>query len=37
MDPEVNSGAANSGFDRGVDYVSMPNSKTYQVGLNLGF
>jgi len=37
MDPEVNSGASNSGFDRGVDYVSMPNSKTYQVGLNVGF
>ena len=37
MDPEVSSGAGNSGFDRGVDYVSMPNSKTYQVGLNLGF
>ncbi|HSC36448.1 MAG TPA: hypothetical protein VLD19_01205, partial [Chitinophagaceae bacterium] len=37
MDPEVSSGFSNSGFDRGVDYVSMPNSKTYQVGLNLGF
>ncbi len=37
MDPEVSSGATNSAFDRGVDYVSMPNSKTYQVGLNLGF
>ena len=37
MDPEVSSGSSNSGFDRGVDYVSMPNSKTYQVGLNLGF
>lgn len=37
MDPEVNSGASNSAFDRGVDYVSMPNSKTYQVGLNIGF
>ncbi len=37
MDPEVNSGASNSGFDRGVDYVSMPNSKTYQATLNIGF
>lgn len=37
MDPEVSSGTSNSGFDRGVDYVSMPNSKTYQVGINLGF
>lgn len=37
MDPEVSSGASNSGFDRGVDYFSTPNSKTYQVGLNVGF
>lgn len=46
MDPEISSGAAtttydrsanNSSFDRGVDYVTTPNSKTYQVGLNIGF
>ncbi|MBS1563448.1 MAG: SusC/RagA family TonB-linked outer membrane protein, partial [Bacteroidetes bacterium] len=37
LDPEVSSGTSNSGFDRGVDYVSLPNSKAYQVGLNLGF
>jgi TonB-linked SusC/RagA family outer membrane protein len=37
MDPEVSSGASNSGFDRGVDYASTPNSKTYQIGLNVGF
>jgi len=37
FDPEINSGASNSGFDRGVDYVSTPNSKTYQVGINVGF
>lgn len=37
MDPEVSSGTNNSGFDRGVDYVSMPNNKTYQVGINVGF
>jgi hypothetical protein len=37
MDPEVNSGASNSGFDRGVDYFSTPNSRTVQVGLNVGF
>lgn len=37
MDPETNSGSSNSGFDRGVDYVSTPNSKTYQFGVNIGF
>ncbi|MFT3932669.1 MAG: SusC/RagA family TonB-linked outer membrane protein [Chitinophagaceae bacterium] len=37
MDPEVSSGTTNSGFDRGVDYNSMPNNKTYQVGINVGF
>ncbi|ASU35341.1 SusC/RagA family TonB-linked outer membrane protein [Mucilaginibacter xinganensis] len=37
FDPEVSSGASNSPFDRGVDHDSTPNSKSYQVGLNLGF
>lgn len=37
MDPEVSSGATNSSWDRGVDHNSMPNIKTYQVGLNIGF
>jgi len=37
FDPEISSGATNSAFDRGVDYVSTPNNKTYQVGLNVGF
>jgi len=37
FDPEISSGASNSPFDRGVDHSSMPNSKTYQIGLNLGF
>ncbi len=37
FDPEVSSGASNSSFDRGVDYVSTPNAKTYQIGLNVGF
>ena len=37
FDPEISSGASNSAFDRGVDYVSTPNSKTYQVGINVGF
>jgi TonB-linked SusC/RagA family outer membrane protein len=37
FDPEVSSGTVNSGFDRGVDYASTPNLKTYQVGINVGF
>ena len=37
FDPEVSSGTANSSFDRGVDHNTIPNLKTYQVGLNLGF
>ncbi|HEV8511656.1 MAG TPA: SusC/RagA family TonB-linked outer membrane protein [Cyclobacteriaceae bacterium] len=36
-DPEVNSGAANSSFDRGVDHSTIPNLKSYQVGLNVSF
>ncbi|MEJ7645206.1 MAG: SusC/RagA family TonB-linked outer membrane protein [Chryseolinea sp.] len=37
MDPEVSSGSSNSSFDRGVDHNTMPNYKSYQVGLNIGF
>ncbi len=37
FDPEVSSGTSNSAFDRGVDHNTVPNLKTYQVGLNLGF
>ncbi len=37
MDPEVSSGASNSAWDRGVDHNTIPNLKTYQVGLNIGF
>jgi TonB-dependent starch-binding outer membrane protein SusC len=37
MDPEVSSGASNSPFDRGVDHNTIPNLKTIQVGLNIGF
>ncbi|HEX7902382.1 MAG TPA: SusC/RagA family TonB-linked outer membrane protein [Chitinophagaceae bacterium] len=37
MDPEVSSGRVNSAFDRGVDHNTIPNLKTYQVGLKLGF
>lgn len=36
-DPEVSSGASNSAFDRGVDHNTIPNLKSYQVGLNIGF
>jgi hypothetical protein len=37
MDPEVSSGTVNSAWDRGVDHNTIPNVKTYQIGLNLGF
>lgn len=37
MDPEVSSGAVNSSFDRGVDHNTIPNVKTYQAGLKIGF
>ncbi len=37
FDPEVSSGTANSSFDRGVDHNTVPNLKTFQIGLNLGF
>jgi TonB-dependent starch-binding outer membrane protein SusC len=36
-DPEVSSGASNSAFDRGVDHNTIPNTKSYTVGLNIGF
>lgn len=37
MDPEVSSVGPNSSFKRGVDNSSIPNLKSYQVGLNVGF
>lgn len=37
FDPEVSSGTSNSAFDRGVDHNTVPNLRTWQVGLNLGF
>lgn len=37
MDPEISSGASNSTFDRGVDHNTIPNTKAYTVGLNIGF
>lgn len=36
-DPEISSGSSNSSFDRGVDHSTLPNIKSYQVGLNFGF
>jgi TonB-dependent starch-binding outer membrane protein SusC len=36
-DPEVSSGTTNSSFDRGVDHNTIPNLKTVQIGLNIGF
>ena len=37
LDPEISSGTYNSAWDRGVDHNTVPNIKSYQVGLNLGF
>ncbi len=37
MDPEVSSGTSNSSFDRGVDHNTIPNVKSFQLGINLGF
>jgi len=36
MDPEVNY-STNSAFDRGLDHNTIPNTKSYTVGLNVGF
>ncbi len=35
-DPEVSSGTSNSTFDRGVDHNTIPNTKSYTIGINLG-
>lgn len=38
FDPEISSGTDTySAFDRGIDHNSMPNVKSYQIGLNIGF
>ena len=37
FDPEISSGAVNSAFDRGVDHSTLPNTKAYQVSLNVSF
>jgi len=36
MDPEVNY-STNSAFDRGLDHNTIPNTKQYTIGLNVGF
>ena len=36
MDPEISSGTTNSAWDRGTDHNTIPNQKSYQVGLNIG-
>ena len=36
FDPEISSGSTNSSYDRGVDHNSLPNLKSWQVGLNVG-
>ena len=35
LDPEISSGTVNSSYDRGVDNFTLPNIKSYQVGLNI--
>jgi len=37
FDPELNGAGNNSAWDRGSDNGQLPNFKTYQVGLNVGF
>jgi hypothetical protein len=37
FDPEVSSGTNSSAWDRGTDHNTMPNYRSYQVGLNFGF
>jgi len=37
MDPEISSGANNSAWDRAVDHNTIPNIKSYQLGLNISF
>ena len=37
FDPEINSASANSSFERGIDHSTLPNIRSYQVSLNVGF
>ncbi|CAN5206450.1 TonB-dependent receptor [soil metagenome] len=36
-DPEISSGTGNSAWDRGTDHNTMPNLRSYQASLNIGF
>jgi TonB-dependent starch-binding outer membrane protein SusC len=36
-DPEVSSGSSNSSFDRAVDHNTIPNTKSFTLGLNIAF
>lgn len=37
LDPEISSGGVNSAFDRALDHNTLPNTRSYQIGLNVGF
>jgi len=37
MDPEISSSTTNSSFDRGLDHNTIPNTKQYTIGVNVGF
>ncbi len=37
MDPEVSSGTSNSAWDRAVDHNTIPNVKSYQIGLKISY
>lgn len=37
FDPEISSGTSNSAWDRGTDHSTMPNFRSYQAALNIGF
>lgn len=37
FDPEVSSGTGSSAWDRGTDHNTMPNLRSYQATLNIGF
>ena len=37
FDPEISSGTSNSAFDRGVDHNTVPNLRSFQAGINVGF
>jgi TonB-linked SusC/RagA family outer membrane protein len=37
LDPEISSGENNSAWDRGTDHNTMPNLRSYQLQLNIGF